>query len=44
MRSIRWVLGSSPRWRVALLRVGAPIPEERFKQKTPFETIEGPTL
>jgi uncharacterized protein (DUF2236 family) len=42
MRSLRWVLGYSPRWRVALLRVGAPIPEERFKQKTPFETITHP--
>jgi len=39
MRSLRWVLGYSPRWRVALLRAGAPIPEDRFKQKTPFETI-----
>jgi hypothetical protein len=39
MRPLRWVLGYSPRWRVALLRAGAPIPEERFKQKTPFETI-----
>ncbi len=39
MRSLRWMLGYSPRWRVALLRAGAPIPEDRFKQKTPFETI-----
>jgi uncharacterized protein (DUF2236 family) len=39
MRSLRWTLGYSPRWRVALVRVGAPIPEERFKQKMPFETI-----
>lgn len=39
MRSLRWMLGSSPRWRLALLRAGAPIPEDRFKQKTPFETI-----
>jgi hypothetical protein len=29
---------------VALLRAGAPIPEERFKQKTPFETIAHPPL
>lgn len=41
MRSLRWALGSSPRWRVALLRVGAPVPEERFKQKTPFESLRG---
>lgn len=39
MQSLRWVLGYSPRWRVALLRAGAPVPEDRFKQKTPFETI-----
>jgi hypothetical protein len=44
MHSLRWVLGYSPRWRVALLRVGAPIPEDRFKQKTPFETIARPPL
>ena len=43
IRSLRWTLGYSPRWRVALVRVGAPIPEERFKQKTPFETITRPT-
>ncbi len=42
MRSLRWVLGYSPRWRMALLRAGAPIPEDRFKQKTPFETIARP--
>ena len=42
MRSLRWFLGYSPRWRVALLRAGAPIPEDRFKQKTPFETIPHP--
>jgi hypothetical protein len=39
MRSRRWVLGYSPRWRVALLRAGAPIPEDRFTRKTSFETI-----
>ena len=39
MRSLRWALGYSPRWRVALLRAGAPIQEDRFKQKTPFETV-----
>ena len=42
MRSLRWFLGYSPRWRVALLRAGAPIPEDRFKQKTPFETMPRP--
>lgn len=40
MSAMRWALGDSPRWRVALERVGAPIPEHRFKQKRPFETLE----
>ena len=40
MAAMRWALGSSPRWRQALLRVGAPVPEHRFKQKRPFETLE----
>jgi uncharacterized protein (DUF2236 family) len=40
MRAMRWALASSPRWRQALLRVGAPVPEERFKQKTPFDALE----
>lgn len=39
MGSLRWTLGYSPRRRVALLRAGAPIPEERFKQRVPFETV-----
>ena len=38
--AMRWALASSPRWRQALLRVGAPIDERRFKQKAPFETLE----
>ncbi len=40
MLGMRWALGASPRWRQALLRVGAPVPEQRFKQKRPFETLE----
>ena len=40
MLAMRWALGSSPRWRMALERTGAPIPEHRFKQKRPFETLE----
>ncbi|MEX1295068.1 MAG: oxygenase MpaB family protein [Candidatus Limnocylindrales bacterium] len=39
-RAMRWALASSPRWRQALLRVGAPIDERRFKQKVPFESLE----
>lgn len=37
--ALRWALGASPRWRVALLRVGAPVPEGQFKQKLPFEDL-----
>jgi uncharacterized protein (DUF2236 family) len=36
---LRWALGASPRWRIALLRVGADIPEGQFKQKLPFEDL-----
>ncbi len=36
---LRWALGASPRWRIALLRVGAEIPEGQFKQKLPFEDL-----
>jgi uncharacterized protein (DUF2236 family) len=39
-KALRWALASSPRWRQALLRVGAPVDEERFKQKVPFEALE----
>ena len=34
---LRWALGSSPSWHVALLRVGAPIPEGMFTQRPAFE-------
>jgi uncharacterized protein (DUF2236 family) len=40
MLAMRWALGSSPRWRIALERTGAPISEHHFKQKRPFETLE----
>jgi len=39
IKGMRWAMGASPRWRVALLRVGAEIPEHRFKQKTPFDIL-----
>jgi uncharacterized protein (DUF2236 family) len=38
-RFLRWALGASPRWRMALLRVGAEVPEGMFKQKLPFEEV-----
>ena len=34
---LRWALGSSPSWHVALLRVGAPVPEGMFTQRPAFE-------
>lgn len=37
---MRWALGASPRWRMALLRAGADVPEHRFKQKTPFDILD----
>jgi uncharacterized protein (DUF2236 family) len=40
MLAMRWALASSPAWRRALLRVGAPVDEERFKQKSPGGGLE----
>jgi hypothetical protein len=40
MLGMRWALGAWPRWRQALIRVGAPVDERHFKQKRPFETLE----
>ena len=34
-RFLRWALGSSPSWHVALIRAGAPVPEGRFLQPLP---------
>ena len=34
---LRWALGASPSWQLALVRVGAPVPEDRFKQQLPVE-------
>jgi uncharacterized protein (DUF2236 family) len=42
MRAMRWALGSSPRWRLALIRSHGAVPEERFKQKLPFEALDRP--
>lgn len=30
--ALRWALGSSPSWHLALVRAGAPVPEGRFRQ------------
>ena len=32
---LRWMLGSSPSWDVALVRTGAPVPEGVFRQPLP---------
>jgi uncharacterized protein (DUF2236 family) len=32
---LRWALGYSPTWQLALVRTGSPIPENRFKQPLP---------
>jgi uncharacterized protein (DUF2236 family) len=34
---LRWALGASPSWHLALVRVGAPIPEGLFTQPLPVE-------
>jgi uncharacterized protein (DUF2236 family) len=36
---LRWALGSSPSWHLALLRVDAPIPEGLFRQPLPPEAV-----
>lgn len=34
---LRWALGSSPSWHVALMRAGAPIPDGMFTQRPAFD-------
>jgi uncharacterized protein (DUF2236 family) len=41
VRSLRWALGSSPSWHVALVRSGAPVPAGRFRQ--PLSQTRGPS-
>jgi uncharacterized protein (DUF2236 family) len=40
IRFLRWSLGSSPSWHLALVRTGAPIPPGRFRQPLPPEARE----
>lgn len=40
LRFLRWSLGSSPTWKLALVRVGAPIPDGLFHQPLPTETLD----
>jgi uncharacterized protein (DUF2236 family) len=37
---LRWSLGSSPTWNLALIRCGAPIPEGRFHQPLPVPVTQ----
>jgi uncharacterized protein (DUF2236 family) len=40
VRFLRWSLGSSPTWNLALVRVGAPVPGGVFRQPLPTETLD----
>jgi uncharacterized protein (DUF2236 family) len=40
IKSLRWALGASPSWHVALIRTGAEVPPGRFRQSLPSPTIE----
>ena len=35
VNSLRWALGSSPSWHLALVRCGAPVPPGKFRQPLP---------
>lgn len=39
VHSLRWMLGSSPSWHVALVRCDAPVPPGRFRQPLPVPTV-----
>ncbi len=41
VRSLRWALGSSPSWHLALVRTGAPVPKGRFRQPLPIGAERG---
>jgi len=40
-RALRWSLGASPDWHVALVRCGAPIPSGLFRQRLPQRAEHG---
>ncbi len=40
VQTLRWALGASPTWKLALVRSGAPIPPNLFKQPTPSGRID----
>lgn len=37
IKGLRWALGYSPSWELALIRTGSPVPEGRFKQRMATE-------
>lgn len=41
VRFLRWALGSSPSWHLALVRTGAPVPDGLFRQPLPPEAVGG---
>jgi uncharacterized protein (DUF2236 family) len=41
VNGLRWALGSSPAWHLALVRTGAPVPKGLFRQPLPPE-VSGP--
>lgn len=38
---LRWALGSSPSWNLALIRAGAPVPDGLFRQTLPIDIPAG---
>lgn len=42
VRALRWALGSSPSWHLALVRTGAPVPTGRFRQPLPTSAGDSP--
>jgi len=41
VQSLRWALGSSPSWHLALVRAGAPVPNGLFRQPLPARAQPG---
>lgn len=41
---LRWALGSSPSWHLALIRVGAPVRSGLFRQPLPIDSSTGDTV
>jgi uncharacterized protein (DUF2236 family) len=37
---LRWALGASPSWHVALIRTGSPVPPGLFRQPLPLDRLE----